>query len=133
MKYLIAICALCFVSCISALTDEQKAKLKSYKEGCIYESGLNPAVIEQIKKGGSVPFDDKLNCFSACLLKRLAIMKPDGSIDEAVARAKIPKEVPQNKANQVINICKSQVGRTQCETGGKVLGCLLKTKAVQFL
>lgn len=39
-------------------------------------------------------------------------MKPDGSIDEQIARAKIPKDVPQEKVDLVINTCKAQ-GRAQ--------------------
>lgn len=35
-------------------------------------------------------------------------MRPDGSIDEQVARAKVPKDVPQEKVDQVINTCKAQ-------------------------
>lgn len=33
-------------------------------------------------------------------------MNPDGSINEEVARAKIPESIPKDKANEVINKCK---------------------------
>lgn len=35
-------------------------------------------------------------------------MRPDGTIDEAVARSKVPKDLPQDKVDQVINTCKTQ-------------------------
>lgn len=35
-------------------------------------------------------------------------MKADGTIDEAVARSKVPKDIPKDKVDQVINSCKIQ-------------------------
>nr|AZB49386.1 odorant-binding protein 5 [Heortia vitessoides] len=133
MKYLAVILAFCLAGAYAGLSDEQKAKLVEHRKVCVAQTGLDPQVVENIKRGQPVQFDEKLSCFAACMLKRIGIMRPDGSMDEQVARAKLPKDLPKDKVDAVINSCKTQVGRNQCETGGKVLGCLLKTKAVSIL
>ncbi|XP_058797520.1 general odorant-binding protein 56d-like [Phymastichus coffea] len=133
MKSFVVVFAICITGALAGITDEQKAKLVQHKVACISETGVSEDVVNKLKEGEPVVFDDKVNCFSACMLKRVGIMKPDGSIDEQVARAKIPKDLPQDKVDQVINSCKVQVGKDNCETGGKVLACLAKTKAVNLL
>ncbi|OXU29502.1 hypothetical protein TSAR_003814 [Trichomalopsis sarcophagae] len=133
MKYFAVIFAFCFVGAMAALTEEQKAKLKEYKYACITETGVSEDVIESVKKGEQVAFDEKLNCFSACMLKKVGIMNADGTMNEEVARAKVPQDLPKDKVDQVINTCKAGVGKDSCETGGKVLTCLMKTKAVSIL
>ena len=35
-------------------------------------------------------------------------MKEDGTIDEEVARAKVPQDLPKEKVDEVINMCKVQ-------------------------
>ncbi|XP_058797519.1 general odorant-binding protein 56a-like [Phymastichus coffea] len=133
MKSFIVVFAICIAGALAGITDEQKAKLREHKVACVAETGVTEEVIAKLKGGEPVVFDDKLNCFSACMLKRIGIMRPDGSIDEQVARAKIPKDLPQDKVDQVIDACKVQVGKDTCETGGKVLSCLSKTKAVALV
>nr|QDJ95972.1 odorant-binding protein 29 [Encarsia formosa] len=138
MKAFVTFFALCLAAVHAAgLTDDQKAKLADYKKSCFVETGADPNAFENYKanivKGVEVKFDDKMNCFAACMLKKIGIMRPDGTIDEAVARSKVPKELPQDKVDQAINTCKTQVGKDNCEIGGKVTGCLVKTKVLEMI
>nr|WJN66526.1 odorant-binding protein 2 [Leptocybe invasa] len=134
MKFFVIVFAICVTGALATgITDEQKSKLKDHKVACVAETGVTEDVIEKLKKGEAVVLDDKLNCFSACLLKRIGIMRADGSIDEKVARAKIPKDLPQDTVDKVVNSCKVQVGKDSCETGGKVLVCLAKTKVITLV
>ncbi|XP_058797518.1 general odorant-binding protein 56d-like [Phymastichus coffea] len=133
MKYFVVVFAICIPSALAGITDEQRAKLVEHKVACVAETGVSEDMVAKLKGGEPVVFDDKLNCFSACMLKKIGIMKADNSIDEQVARAKVPQDLPQDKVDQVINSCKTQVGKDSCETGGKVLDCLAKSKAVTLL
>ncbi|CAB0029033.1 unnamed protein product [Trichogramma brassicae] len=101
-------------SCVaqSTLKDEQKAKLREFKEGCIKESGVDAAVVDGIVKGGPITRGDKIDCFSACMLKKIGIMKPDGAIDVEAARGKVKTtNADPDKANKVIDACKDLVRR----------------------
>ncbi|KMQ83200.1 general odorant-binding protein 56d, partial [Lasius niger] len=89
------------------LTDEQKAKLRQYKESCINESGVDPSVVENAKKGQIAEGDEKLACFSTCMLKKIGILKANGDIDWEVARAKVPAGTSQEEADRIYNNCQN--------------------------
>ncbi|OXU29508.1 hypothetical protein TSAR_003820 [Trichomalopsis sarcophagae] len=130
MKTFAIVLTLCIVGAYaSTLKDDQKAKLREYKESCITETGADKAVIDGIIKGGPINRDEKLDCFSACMLKKIGIMRPDGSIDVESARAKAATtNVDVAKANEVIDKCKDLKGKDTCETGGSVFGCFITNK-----
>jgi len=132
MKAIVVVLAIFVVTVLGALTDEQKAKLREYKESCISESGVDPAVIQNAKNGEIPEGDEKLACFSTCLLKKIGIMNADGDIDWDVARSKLPPGVPQEKADQIYNACKDITG-TGCAKGGKVFKCFLENKHFHIL
>ncbi|XP_043479745.1 general odorant-binding protein 56d-like [Leptopilina heterotoma] len=133
MKATFAILTLCIVGALAGITEEQKTKLAAYKTECIKESGVDAAVVQNARDGKIDDNDKKLACFSACLLKKIGIMNPDGTINEEVARAKIPDSIPKDKANEVINKCKVLKGADECETGYKVMKCYMQTKTFSIL
>nr|ANG08501.1 odorant-binding protein 11 [Trichogramma dendrolimi] len=130
MKTALVFLAVCLaVTFASTLKDEQKAKLREFKEGCIKESGVDAAVVDGIVKGGPITRGDKIDCFSACMLKKIGIMKPDGTIDVEAARGKVKTtNADPDKANKVIDACKDLVGKDACETGGNVFSCFITKK-----
>ncbi|XP_025996520.1 general odorant-binding protein 56d [Solenopsis invicta] len=132
MKAIIIVLAISFVAVLGQLTDEQKAKLRTYKESCINESGVDTTILENAKKGEVAESDEKLACFSTCLLKKIGIMNADEDINWEVARAKLPPGVPQEQADQIYNACKDITG-TGCEKGGKVFKCFLDNKHFHLL
>ncbi|XP_051169104.1 general odorant-binding protein 56d-like [Leptopilina boulardi] len=133
MKAFFAIFTLFFVGALAGLTDEQKAKLAAYKAECIKESGVDPAVVQNAKEGKADESDTKLACFSSCLLKKIGIMNADGTINEEVARSKVPDSVPKDKAEEIINECKTMKGANDCETGLKVMKCYMEKKTFSIL
>ncbi len=130
MKTFAIVLTVCIVGSYAAtLKDDQKSKLGEYKESCITETGADKAMIDSIIKGGPISHDEKLDCFSACMLKKIGIMRPDGSIDVEAARTKAATtNVDIAKANKVIDTCKDLTGKDTCETGGKVFGCFITNK-----
>nr|QNC49766.1 odorant binding protein 1 [Trissolcus japonicus] len=132
MKFFIAVFALCIVGALGALTDEQKAKLKEHKEHCFTETGVDPAVVENVKKGQFVQ-DPKLACFTACVMKRIGVMNANGSINEEVARAKLPATVSVEKAAEILGSCKSLKGANDCETAVMVFKCYMQHGKVNIL
>ncbi|XP_011692013.1 PREDICTED: B2 protein-like isoform X2 [Wasmannia auropunctata] len=131
MKTIVIVLAISFVAVLGEITDEQKAKLREYKESCITETGVDSAVVENAKKGEIVE-DEKLDCFATCLLKKIGIMKEDEDIDWDVARGKIPAGVPQEQIDQLYNACKDIAG-TGCTKGANVFKCLMENKHFHIL
>lgn len=132
MKAIVIVLAISFVAVLGELTDEQKAKLREHKESCISETGVDPTVVENAKKGEVVENDEKLACFATCLLKKVGIMTADGDIDWEVARAKLPESVPQEQADQIHNACKDITG-TGCEKGHNLMKCFMEHKHFHLL
>ncbi|XP_033217025.1 general odorant-binding protein 56a-like [Belonocnema kinseyi] len=133
MKTVFAVFSFCLVGAMASITDEQRAKLQEYKTSCVAETGVDAAVVQNAKEGNIAEDDEKLACFFACLLKKIGIMNTDGTINEEVARAKIPVSVPKDKADEVINKCKLLKGATDCETAKKVMKCYGETKTFSIL
>ncbi|XP_029677834.1 general odorant-binding protein 56d-like, partial [Formica exsecta] len=114
------------------ITDEQKAKLRQYKESCINESGVDPTVVENAKKGEIAEGDEKLACFSTCLLKKIGIINANGDIDWEVARAKVPSGVPQEQTDRIYNNCQNVAGEG-CAKGANLLKCFVENKSFSVL
>ncbi|XP_077266852.1 odorant binding protein 13 [Temnothorax americanus] len=133
MKAIVIVLAISFVAVLGELTNEQKAKLREYKESCISESGVDPTVVENAKESRATSEnDEKLACFSTCFLKKIGIMKADGEIDWEAARAKLPSDVPQEQADQLYNACKDIAG-TGCEKGRNLIKCFVENKQFNLL
>ncbi|XP_016845241.1 general odorant-binding protein 56d isoform X1 [Nasonia vitripennis] len=135
MKFFtVATFAMCIIGTFAAFTmTEEQAKDLQDKLDCIKETGADIATLLNIKNGIPTLYDDKVNCFAACMLEKFNIMKPDGSMDETVARLRASKSMSQEKVDRVLSSCKSEVGKDKCETGGKILECLMKNDAVPIL
>ncbi|KAL2730854.1 signal recognition particle subunit SRP72-like isoform X1 [Vespula squamosa] len=99
------------------LTDEQKAKLKEYKESCITESGVDPATVENAKNGNIPEGDEKLSCFAACFVKKMGIFSPEGDLNEEILRARLQDSLPEDKVEEVFQKCKTIDGATTCQKG----------------
>nr|WNA16301.1 odorant binding protein 2C [Quadrastichus mendeli] len=130
MKCFVIVLAVCVAGAYAAtLNDEQKATLKGFKEGCITESGVSADTVNAIIKGGEIKREEKLDCFSACMLKKIGIMRADGTIDVEASRAKVKTtNVDVAKADKIIDKCKDLIGKDTCETGGNVFACFVQGK-----
>ncbi|KAG7200593.1 hypothetical protein KM043_001152 [Ampulex compressa] len=133
MKTIAVVFALCVVGALAGITEEQRTKLKAYKDSCIAETGVNPTAVENIKRGQLAQDDEKVACFATCMLKKIGILNPDASINEEVARAKLPATVPQGEAEAVFANCRNIGGANACEKGGNLLKCFMENKRFSVL
>ncbi|KAH0950003.1 Obp7 [Eciton burchellii] len=124
---LAVLAVLAFVATLDGfkLTDEQRSKLKSYKESCIAETGIDPSVIDDAKHGQFHENDEKLGCFVTCMLKKIGIMDADGNVDWEVARSKLPPDVSQDDFDHVFDRCKDIAG-DGCKKAANLLKCALE-------
>ncbi|XP_043682570.1 general odorant-binding protein 56d-like [Vespula pensylvanica] len=132
MKFIIVFTFALIVGTLG-LTDEQKAKLKEYKESCITESGVDPAVVENAKNGNAPEGDEKLSCFAACFIKKMGIFSPEGDLNEEILRARLQDSLPEDKVEEVFQKCKNVDGANTCKKGGKLMKCFLDNKKVVVL
>ncbi|XP_033342464.1 general odorant-binding protein 56a [Megalopta genalis] len=132
MKAALIVFALFFVSAL-ALTDEQKAKLTQYKKDCITDTGVDAKTVEEAKTGNFNMDDEKLACFSSCMLKKIGIMNADGSLNEETARQKAPAEVTKEQIDDVINKCKDITGPNDCKKAANLVKCFKDNKSFSVL
>ncbi|XP_036142539.1 general odorant-binding protein 56a-like [Monomorium pharaonis] len=132
MKAIITVLAISFAAVLGQITLEQKEKLRQHRDFCIGETGVHPTVLENVKKGQIVENDEKLNCFADCLLRRTEIITEYGDVDWDVARAKLPRNVSQEQADQIYNACKNITG-TGCSKGANLFKCFLRNKQFHLL
>ncbi|XP_076295872.1 general odorant-binding protein 56a-like [Lasioglossum baleicum] len=131
MKTILVVFALCFVSAL-ALTDEQKAKLTQYKKDCIMESGVDSKAVDDAKAGNFNENDEKLGCFSSCMLKKIGIMNSDGSVNEETARQKAPAEITKEQLDDVFNKCKDTTGPNDCKKAANLVKCFKDNKTFKI-
>ncbi|XP_029047643.2 general odorant-binding protein 56d-like [Osmia bicornis bicornis] len=133
MKTIAVIFAFCLVGAL-ALTEEQKAKLTQHKNACITETGVDAQVVENAKSGNFAENDDKLACFSSCMLKKIGIMGEDGTVNLDVARQRAPANVPKDQVESVINKCKdSATGPNDCKKAANLVKCFVDNKSFNVL
>ncbi|XP_029157120.1 general odorant-binding protein 56a-like [Nylanderia fulva] len=129
MKAIVIIFAFTIVTVLgSGLTDEQKEKLKQYKESCIAESGVDPTVVENAKKGEIDVNDEKLACFLNCIVKKIGIINANGDIDWEVARAKAPSSLSQEQIERIQTNCQNVAG-SGCQKGANLVKCFKENKS----
>ncbi|XP_076758405.1 general odorant-binding protein 56d-like [Xylocopa sonorina] len=132
MKTIIVVFAFCLVGAL-ALTEEQKTKLTEYKNSCITETSVDTQVVDNAKNGNYAKDDEKLGCFTACMLKKIGIMNPDGSVNFDVARKKAPSDINKDQVEDVISKCKDSTGSNECQTASKLAQCFLEKKSFNLL
>ncbi|XP_012231124.1 general odorant-binding protein 56d [Linepithema humile] len=132
MKAIVIILVVFVVAALGGLTDEQKARLKTYKESCISETGVDPVAVENAKRGEMAENDEKLACFANCLLQKIGFISADGDVNWEVIRAKVPSDVLQDQVDQLQNKCQGVDG-SGCQKGAKLFKCFLKNKNFHLL
>ncbi|CAL7937723.1 unnamed protein product [Xylocopa violacea] len=132
MKTIVVVFAFCLVGAL-ALTEEQKAKLSEYKSACITETGVDTQVVDNAKSGNYAKDDEKLGCFTACMLKKIGIMNQDGSVNEEVARKRAPPNIPKEQVEDVISKCKDTTGPNDCQKASNLAQCFIDKKSFNVL
>ncbi|XP_011139543.1 B1 protein [Harpegnathos saltator] len=131
MKAIVVILAVSFVAVLGQLTEEQKAKLKDYKESCISETGVDRDVVKNAKEGVIDENNEKLACFATCLLKKTGVMKENGDIDIDVVRSKMPPGISQEDVDDLIQKCQNITG-DGCWKGGALMKCIMENKLISL-
>ncbi|KAK9295640.1 hypothetical protein QLX08_010070 [Tetragonisca angustula] len=120
MKTLAVIFIFCLVG-VLALTEEQKVKLLAHKTACIAETGVDQKLIEDAEKG-IIADDDKLSCFSFCMLKKIGAMTDDGTINAELVRQKLSHGgIAVEMIDNILNNCVDMVGSTPCKKAGNII------------
>nr|QDJ95973.1 odorant-binding protein 30 [Encarsia formosa] len=103
------------------LTEEQKAKIHADVDECIIESKVDRGLFEDMAHGREFTPTRELDCFAACVFKKMGSMTADGTVVE--------KPEDSDKAKE----CKKLTGKDECETAGKIMGCFYKNDLIPEL
>ncbi|XP_076677999.1 general odorant-binding protein 19d-like [Andrena cerasifolii] len=126
MKTIALILALCVSGTLAAISSEQIIKLLRYKDECMGETGINDEMIEKaIKEGINAQRDKKVECFMACILKKVGVMNHDGSINLGAAKEHAPVNVTNGALDDTINKCKDTGGANDCEKAASFVDCVM--------
>ncbi|XP_018398094.1 PREDICTED: general odorant-binding protein 56h-like [Cyphomyrmex costatus] len=131
MKTIVILFAISFVAVLGhrEWTDEEKKQFIEYNKFCINESGIDESTLAKRREADEN--NEKLNCYSTCLLKKYGTLNADGELNVEVARANLAKyEVSEEKIEEMINACKDVTG-TGCEKGRNVFKCFMQFKEHQ--
>ncbi|XP_043265844.1 general odorant-binding protein 56a [Colletes gigas] len=120
-------------SALAGITDEQKEKLFQFKDECMADTKVDSEMIHKALAGDDTENEGKLQCFAACILKKIGIMEQDGSINVEVVKKNAPADVPNEQIEEVLNKCKDITGATDCEKAGNLVKCFLENKTFNIL
>ncbi|XP_044265626.1 general odorant-binding protein 56d-like [Tribolium madens] len=115
MKTVAVLLFLTLAGCTKQEDDDRTEKIKQYRDDCIAETKVDPALIDRADNGDFVD-DAKLQCFSKCFYQKAGFVAENGDLLFDVIKAKIPKEANREKALAIIDKCKDLKGADSCET-----------------
>ncbi|KAG5345007.1 B2 protein, partial [Acromyrmex heyeri] len=121
MKTIVILLAISFVAVLG--DEDGHPKWEQYREECINKSGVDPAVLEKAKKGEPDDNDEKLACFSTCILKKLGTLKENGEVDwDKVQEHMLKRNKSEEQINRVRNEC-ANVDGEGCQKGKNLIKC----------
>ncbi|XP_046431767.1 uncharacterized protein LOC124185246 isoform X1 [Neodiprion fabricii] len=133
----------CF-SAVFAGNPELEEHFKETLKKCAEDSGIDLADLESVKNGEAAA-DEKMNCFGACILKGVNVVRwlenvtlahllldEEGTVHKEVAIDMIPEDAPRDEAIKLIETCAEHKGKDDCDTAGLIFKCLLDNKAAQM-
>uniref|UniRef100_A0A1S5VFH1 Odorant binding protein n=1 Tax=Meteorus pulchricornis TaxID=51522 RepID=A0A1S5VFH1_9HYME len=130
MKTIAVVFAVCIVGALGTLTEEHKAKLREHRDKCIDETKVDRTLVDKAHGGQWQEGDEKLQCFAACLLKKLGMMAEDGKLNEEVSLAKMTLDVGAEKAREIWDNCKDKTGANTCAKGFELMKCYTSKKTL---
>ncbi|XP_014206285.1 uncharacterized protein LOC106637839 [Copidosoma floridanum] len=130
----ILLAVVCFVGARpKGFSDEENKMIMQHSDSCMVEAGVDKALTQYpFNEKGEMIQDEDFNCFLACMYKKIDVMKPDGTINEEVARSMVSQGLSQEKMHEAVK-CIAQVGNNTCDTAGKLLGCVMKIRMASEL
>ncbi|XP_060825717.1 uncharacterized protein LOC132912325 [Bombus pascuorum] len=131
MKTLVVVFAFCLVGAL-ALSDLRKAQLARFRTSCAIETSINLQLIEDVKRQTIPMNDERLGCFTYCILRKMGIVEENGNlwIKNNVARHQlIVWGSPWNTANKLVRKCQNITGANECKKASNLVGCFMKNKS----
>jgi len=107
MKVIAVVLAVCLAVVIA--TDPIKDVNKDFVKACLVENGFDPNMYPTGLRNAKVPEKQEQNkaCYYACMMKKMNLMKPDGSLNEDNLKTKFNLNLEQ--LGKAMNTCKAQV------------------------
>lgn len=130
VTFLLVLCAVQLTKAYfdqSELSPEQLKQWHDIKEACITESGVSREFVEEAEKGVLI-IDEKLACFGACAMKKIGLMREDGSIDIDAGIANIPIAFNKERAEEALRKCAKLDNSNLCMKAGIIIKCLMDQK-----
>lgn len=113
---------------LQELTEEQRQKIRSYREDCTEETKVDPTLIDRADRGDFAD-DPALKCFAKCFYQRAGFMNDRAELQLDVIRSKIPRGANRERAMAVIEGCKDVKGDDACDTAFAVHKCYFERSA----
>nr|USH46137.1 odorant binding protein 6 [Apriona germarii] len=114
MKLVIAAVALTLLVAVKAeLTLEQLQKLKTYREDCIKQTGVDSEIVENARRGNIVD-NPKLQEHLFCMFKKIGFMDEAGRIQKDVLKKKLVDVIKEEElASKLIEVCATEASTPQ--------------------
>nr|AZL87164.1 odorant binding protein 22 [Holotrichia oblita] len=120
MKSFIVLFALIVIS--TALTDEQKEKIKTIGKQCKASSEVEREKLEKLRNG-EIENDPKLKAFLRCTFEKLEFQKPDGTIDKEKVKSRLPSKLSETEKEEIVNECTNVTETDVTEIAYSVYKC----------
>lgn len=92
---------------------EQLQKLKTHREECIKQTGVDQEVVDNARKGNVVD-NPKLQEHLLCMFKRIGFMDDAGKIQKDVLKKKLVDVIKEEElANKLIEVCATEAATPQ--------------------
>nr|QDJ95967.1 odorant-binding protein 24 [Encarsia formosa] len=122
MRIFVSFLALCLVGVFAE--DPIKDVNKDFVKACLVEQGFDPQLYPTGLRNAKVPEkqEQAKNCYYACMMKKMNLMKADGSLNEDALRQKFNLNL--DTLGKALNTCKAQAKADTC----KLAGCLMANR-----
>uniref|UniRef100_A0A6M2DWP6 Putative pbp/gobp family n=1 Tax=Xenopsylla cheopis TaxID=163159 RepID=A0A6M2DWP6_XENCH len=133
MKFL-AIAFMLFVA-VSAVTEEQKERVRQYTTTCLERSGATADELKKFKVGETTDnVTNELKCFMKCFFEQSGFFNADGEFQTEVAQKKLSLGGENvDEVNAAIEKCKVETGADACERAFNIYNCYRNTRHVSIV
>ncbi|XP_026471691.1 general odorant-binding protein 56d-like [Ctenocephalides felis] len=134
MKFLVIALAL-FVA-VSAVTEEQKEKVRKYGLECVEESGADKEEVKKLKSGETTEVDHKVKCFVKCFFRKTGFFNEHDELQEQVTVDKLSLDATaetRESVQEAVNKCKGETDADPCVKAFKIFKCYQDLKHVSLV
>ncbi|XP_044752763.1 general odorant-binding protein 83a-like isoform X2 [Coccinella septempunctata] len=112
------------------LDEEMQDLINNLHNTCVGEVGVDEGLITKAQNGDFAE-DEKLMCYSKCLLDQMAIVDEEGVVDPEAALAVLPADM-QAEAGPAVRKCSKLRGSNPCNTVFEVMKCWYKESPATY-